>query len=128
MSNPVAIADLLGRKKIDLVVNDFYNRIQLHQTLAKPFSNVHDWPAHKEKITEFWWVVLGGKPKASFKYDPVGKHFAAGFTGALLADWKLLFRDVLQTHLKPDMVNKWFSRVEIIGDNLLTQDDRLHHE
>lgn len=55
ISTPVPVAELLGRKQIDLIVDDFYNRIQNHPTLAKPFSNVHDWPTHKEKITEFWW-------------------------------------------------------------------------
>ena len=128
LNNVTSIAELLGREQIELVVSDFYNRIQIHPTLAKPFSNVHDWPTHKAKIAEFWWVVLGGKPKFSYKYDPVGKHLAAGFNAELLTDWKSLFKNVLEAHLDREMSSKWYSRVEIIGDNLLTQDQRLHHD
>ena len=124
----VCIADLLGRDKVKAVINDFYDQIQVHPTLAEPFSSVHDWPTHKEKISDFWWVVLGGIPKASHKYDPVGKHFAAGFNASLLSDWKSLFKIVLQDHLNPELSEKWYSRVEMIGDNLLIQDQRLHHE
>lgn len=121
------IAQLIGKHQIDQVVDDFYNRIQTHPSLAQPFSGVHDWVSHKKKITEFWWVALGGAPKVSYKYDPVGKHFTAGFNALLLSDWKSLFKTVLQDHLNPELSDKWYSRVDMIGDNLLAQDQRLHH-
>lgn len=124
----ISIAQLIGKDQIDQVVDDFYNRARNHPSLAQPFSIVHDWPGHKEKIAQFWWVVLGGIPKASYKYDPVRKHFSAGFNATLLSDWKYLFKTVLQDHLNPELSDKWYSRVEIIGDNLLIQDQRLHHE
>ena len=124
----ISIAQIIGKDQIDQVVDDFYNRARNHPSLAQPFSVVHNWEDHKAKIAQFWWVVLGGIPKASYKYDPVGKHFAAGFNASLLSDWKLLFKTVLQDHLNPELSDQWYSRVEMIGDNLLTQDQRLHHE
>lgn len=127
-SKSISIAQIIGKDQIDQVVNDFYNRARNHPSLAQPFSVVHNWLDHKEKIAEFWWVVLGGIPKASHKYDPVGKHFAVGFNASLLSDWKSLFRVVLQDHLNPELSDKWYARVEIIGNNLLIQDQRLHHE
>ena len=119
------LAHQIGRESIDKVVDDFYNRIQMHSTLSKPFSIVNHWTEHKEKIAEFWWVVLGGMPNSPYKYDPVNKHFAAGFTQELLNDWKALFFEVLTNHLSIDHAQAWQSRVELIGGNLLMQNDRL---
>jgi len=124
----ICLADRLGRSTVHTVINDFYNQIQKHPTLAGPFSSVHDWPTHKEKISDFWWVVLGGKPQASYKYDPVGKHFMAGFSASLLEDWKQLFRKTLLLHLDQELADEWFSRVQMIGENLLTQNDRMVNE
>ena len=124
-SERTPLAHQIGRELIDKVVDDFYNRIQKHPTLSKPFSIVNHWKEHKDKIAEFWWVVLGGIPSNSYKYDPVNKHFAAGFTQELLEDWKALFFEVLSAHLPIDLAQAWQSRVELIGGNLLMQNDRL---
>lgn len=94
-------------------------------TLSKPFSIVDHWTEHKEKIAEFWWVVLGGIPDNSYKYTPVNKHFSAGFTQELLKNWKALFFEVLTSHLPNDLAQSLQSRVNLIGGNLLMQNDRL---
>ena len=105
-SERTPLAHQIGRESIDEVVYDFYDRIQNHPTLSKPFSIVTHWKEHKEKIAEFWWVVLG-------------------FTQELLNDWKALFFEVLSAHLPLDIAQAWQSRVELIGGNLLIQNDRL---
>lgn len=124
-SERTSLAEKIGRDAVNLVVDDFYNQVQTHPTLSKPFSIVEDWDTHKEKIADFWWVVLGGLPNSSYKYDPVTKHFSAGFTRELLEDWKALFFNVLSEHLAPELVQAWQARVELIGDNLSKQNDRL---
>lgn len=124
LSERVPLAHQIGREAIDQVVDDFYNRIQKHPSLSKPFSIVNHWKDHKEKIAEFWWVVLGGAPRNSYKYDPVSKHFSAGFTQALLDDWKALFFEVLSAYLPLDLAQAWQSRVELIGGNLLLQNEK----
>lgn len=68
------------------MVNDFYDLVKTHPTLAGPFGSVEHWNEHKLKIAQFWFVALGGKPTAAFRYDPVAKHFAAGFTAEFLHD------------------------------------------
>jgi len=122
----VSLAAKIGKPSVDKVVDDFYNRIQIHPTLSEPFSIVGHWDEHKEKISQFWWVALGGNPSNSYSYDPVGKHFTAGFTQNLLNDWKTLFFEVLTTHLTLELAYEWQKRVEMIGENLLRQNDRLN--
>lgn len=121
----ITLADRIGYDNVFRVVNDFYDLIQTHPTLAGPFGSVAHWDEHKFKIAQFWFVVLGGKPTAAFRYDPVAKHFAAGFTGELLHDWKTLFHSVLLRHLDPALAEAWFERVELIGENLQRQNERL---
>lgn len=124
-SERTSLAEKIGRKTVNDVVNDFYDKVQTHPTLSKPFSIVAHWDQHKEKIADFWWVVLGGRPTSSYKYDPVNKHFSAGFTQALLEDWKALFFDVLSNHLTPELAAAWQERVALIGENLLKQNEQL---
>ena len=124
-SERYSLANVICRDAVNRVVDDFYNQIQTHPTLSQPFSVVTHWDKHKEKIADFWWVVLGGQPTISYRYDPVNKHFAAGFTGDLLSDWKDLFSKVLATHLTPDLAQAWQTRVDLIGENLSKQNARL---
>lgn len=121
----IALANRIGYDSIFQVVSDFYDAIKTHPTLAGPFGSVESWDEHKIKIAQFWFVVLGGKPAAAFHYDPVAKHFAAGFTAPLLEDWKTLFHGVLQRQLEAELADEWFDRVELIGANLLRQNQRL---
>ena len=92
---------------IHRVVNIFYNRIQHDPILKVPFSSVHDWPEHVKKLTHFWWVRLGGKPYLFYPYNPVEKHFFAGFNSELLARWLMIFHDTLKKNLKEDQFNLW---------------------
>lgn len=123
--NHKALANQIGEKLIGKVVDDFYNLIQTHPTLARPFATVEDWPSHKDSIANFWWVALGGKPQKSYRYDPIRKHVSAGFNAALLTEWQELFDVVIKSHIETELAEKWFLRVQMIGKNLLLQNDRL---
>jgi hemoglobin len=112
------LAHLIGLEKIGAVVDDFYDRVQRHPTLARPFSVVHDWPAHKALLTHFWWTTLGG-PAYREQVNRMGeKHAAAGFTSELLADWLALFRETLGAHLTADLAEAWHARAAHIGRSL----------
>jgi hemoglobin len=117
----ITVADSVGKELIAVVVDQFYDAVKTHPTLSAPFSSVKNWHHHKDRITEFWWTALGGKPVASHSYDPVGKHFASGFN----ADWKALFLEILNQNLPENLAQNWYQRVEMIGSNLVRQNERL---
>lgn len=121
----ISLAEHIGHQQVFTVVNEFYDLIQIHPTLAKPFGAVDNWDEHKKKIADFWWTALGGQPTKSYQYNPVAKHFAAGFTYDLLQDWKSLFKKVLEKHLTSPLAAQWFERVELIGGNLNRINDQL---
>lgn len=113
------IADAIGQERVAAVVDDFYNRIQQHASLAAPFARVHDWTEHKAILTHFWWVTLGGKRYLNYSYAVAHKHEQAGFTPALLVDWLALFRSVIHDHIpEPELAAGWIERAERIGESL----------
>lgn len=124
----ISLAQRIGHTNVFVVVDEFYDLIQHHPTLAQPFGSVENWADHKKRIAEFWWTALGGTPTESYKYNPIAKHLAAGFNHGLLQDWKALFKQVLDKHITADLALQWFDRVELIGSNLERMNDQLLKE
>lgn len=112
------IAAAVGLEKVKEIIGDFYDRVQEHPTLARPFEIVEDWEEHKAHLSHFWWVTLGGRPYRNKPYQVAHKHAMAGFTPELLVDWLSLFRHTLNRHLPPDIAEGWFARAENIGRSL----------
>lgn len=112
-------AEAIGRDAIAAVVDDFYDRIQHHPTLAGPFRIIRDWPAHKAKMTHFWWLSLGGRPYLDYRYAVMPKHAAVGVTAAQVDAWLALFDSVVRAHVTtPEWAEKWLFRARRMGDSL----------
>ncbi|HCT39860.1 MAG TPA: globin [Moraxellaceae bacterium] len=112
------IADAIGRDRVARVVDVFYEHVQAHPTLQAPFAGVHDWTSHKEILTHFWWVTLGGKRYIDYSYAVARKHNEAGFTPALLVDWLALFHEIVNAEIPPELAAGWIERAERIGQSL----------
>ena len=104
---------------IAAVVDNFYDQVTRHPTLKVPFSSVADWPHHKDRLTYFWWVVLGGDKFRKETYEPVPKHFKAGFSEELLGDWLLLFEATVKNFVPEPFASAWVSRAQQVGAGLL---------
>ncbi len=113
----------IGHATVADVIDTFYNRIVLHAELKIPFGVVHDWPMHKQHLTHFWWVSLGGERYMDYQYQVPAKHAAAGFTPALLVPWLDLFRQTVRERVEPALAEEWIDRAERIGKSL-----QLMHE
>lgn len=107
------------------VVDDFYTRIQQDSLLSVPFRSVHDWPDHIQRLTHFWWIRFGGKPYLFSEYNPVAKHFFAGFNSEFLAQWLMLFHATLQTHLRQDQVDLWTLISQKMGQALSMKNEHF---
>ncbi len=107
------------------VVDDFYTRVQNDPLLRVPFESVHDWPEHIKRLTHFWWMRFGGDRYMPISYDPVEKHFLAGFNREFLTQWLFLFDETLKTHLPPAQVALWKLISERMGDSLTMKNDAL---
>jgi hemoglobin len=67
--------EITNKDDINLLVNTFYTAIREDELLG-PIFNSHietdAWPAHLDKLTNFWETALFGIP--SFKGNPTGAH------------------------------------------------------
>lgn len=107
------------------VVDDFYTRVQNDPILKVPFGSVTDWPEHIEKLTHFWWVRFGGEAYFSIRYNPIGKHFIAGFNRDFLKRWLSLFHETLKIHLNEQQSLAWKDISERMGQSLAQRNDLL---
>ncbi|MEW6613793.1 MAG: group III truncated hemoglobin [Pseudomonadota bacterium] len=108
----------IGLPRIRAVVDDFYDRIQRHPTLAEPFGIVSDWDEHKAHLTHFWWISLGGPRFRPDGYNLIDKHAPVGVTPALIDDWLALFAQTLADHLPPELAAAWLERAVNMGRSL----------
>lgn len=110
--------EAIGREAIARVVDDFYDRIQRHPTLAEPFQRVQDWPEHKARLTHFWWISLGGERYRDDQYRVAPAHLPLGITDELVDDWLALFRETLSRHLEPELAEAWYARAAHMGRSI----------
>lgn len=104
--------------EIQRVVEIFYAKVAGHRHLKIPFSTVHDWPYHIEKLTHFWWIRFGGRSYMDVQYNPVQKHFETGFSEEFLDMWLSLFKEVLTTTLTKEQAKLWYMVAESTGTAL----------
>jgi hemoglobin len=119
------LAYRIGKWRIAAVVDKFYDRIQTHETLAAPFREIEDWPSHKDRLTYFWWIALGGAKDRIVNFDVVPKHRRVGFNDSLLEDWLALFREVVHSTLECGLAEAWMERVSFVGRRLLIANQKV---
>lgn len=105
------------------VIHNFYTRIQQDSILSVSFRSVHDWPEHIQRLTQFWWIRFGGRPYMFSEYNPVVKHFYAGFNESLLQRWLGIFQQTLNDNLTPEQSHLWNMISQRIGQSLLIKNE-----
>lgn len=110
------------------VVDDFYTRIQNDPVLKVPFESVHDWPEHIERLTHFWWIRLGGTAYLFTQYNPIIKHYMAGFNKELLSRWLQIFHETLKDNLSPVQAELWTLIAQSIGQSLAIKNELYKQE
>jgi hemoglobin len=113
----------LTHAEIFSVVDNFYRKVAVDPALSIPFRSVHDWPEHIQRMTHFWWIRFGGKPYLFTEYNPVAKHFFAGFNKTFLGIWLELFRETLNEKLQPAQADIWRAVSEAMGQGLLLRNE-----
>lgn len=114
--------------EIQNVVEDFYTEIQFDPHLNIPFQSVKNWPEHIVRLTHFWWIRFGGKAYLLGSYNPVAKHFLAGFNDQLLSRWLALFQSTLQQKLSNEQHVLWSSITQRMGQSLSLRNEILRKE
>lgn len=114
--------------EIHAVVDAFYRQVAVDPLLRVPFASVHDWPEHIERMTHFWWTRLGGSPYLETRYNPVAKHFEAGFNAQFLERWLGLFEETLKKTLSDDKAQLWHALATRMGAALSAKNEYLRQK
>lgn len=117
-SSPATLFERLGgRPRLQHLLKYFYADVRQHTEIAPIFAaNITDWPAHLEKIADFWSGALGGpvlyRGAMPMKHVPLGleeRHFQA---------WLGLWSRHCRAHLAPTEAEELIAVAETVGQRL----------
>ncbi len=106
-----------GRPGLLNLLRHFYADVRQHQLLGPIFNRqIHDWPAHLEKIADFWSTISGGPP--GYGGDMPGPHIPLGLREEHFQAWLGLWEVNCHTWLAPDCAKEMSGLANRIGKRL----------
>ncbi len=105
-------------EEIHNVIHAFYEKLMQHPDLAHFFKHIEDFAEHEKRITDFWWISMGGKLEQPPKIDMIGKHFPLGIKQQDLETWLALFSETLEQQLAEEKALYWMDKVMKIAARL----------
>lgn len=106
-----------GRDAILRLLRHFYADVRQHNVIGPIFqAQIKDWPAHLEKIADFWSGATGGPPTYSGPMPQ--RHFPLGLAEAHFEAWLDLWRRHCRAHLAAPEAEEMIRLAEGIGERL----------
>lgn len=106
-----------GRPHLLYLLRHFYADVRQHHEIGPIFAaQINDWPAHLEKIADFWSNVIGGP--VNYGGPMPQKHFPLGLEERHFAAWLDLWRRHCRAHLGPAEADEMIMAAETIGQRL----------
>jgi hemoglobin len=106
-----------GRPKLQELLRYFYADVRQHAEIGPIFAaQIKDWPAHLEKIADFWQGVTGGPVRYSGAM-PV-KHMNLGLEERHFAAWLGLWHRHCRARLPAAEAAELIAMAENIGQRL----------
>lgn len=106
-----------GRSQLLQLLRHFYADVRQHREIGPIFAaQISDWPAHLEKIANFWSNVTGGP----MRYDgPMPqRHFPLGLEPRHFEAWLELWRRNCRIYLPSAEAGEMIAAAEAIGERL----------
>ncbi len=104
--------DIKSRADIELLVNQFYNKVNQDVLLAPVFSHV-DWPHHLPIMYNFWSSMLLGDQ--SYQSNPFQKHIHLAINATHFNRWLELFTQTVDEHFAGFKADEVKSRAQSIA-------------
>jgi len=112
--------DISGLKDIQLMVDDFYNKIKKDDLLSSIFFEhiPTEWQPHLNKMYLFWNAALFGEK--GYAGNPFSKHAKlTTITPLHFERWLLLFNDTINTHFSGNVADDAKKRAAIMANNFM---------
>jgi hemoglobin len=117
-TQPASLFDRLGgRPRLLHLLRHFYADVRQHQEIAPIFAaHITDWPAHLEKIANFWSGATGGP--ALYSGPMPFKHVNLGLEERHFQAWLGLWHRHCHAHLPPTEAAELAALADTIGQRL----------
>lgn len=118
VQSPATLFERLGgRPALLQLLRHFYADVRQHQVIGPIFrAQIHDWPAHLEKIADFWSGATGGP--ALYSGPMPQRHFPLGLEAEHFEIWLDLWRRNCRIRLQPTEAAEMIRLAEDIGERL----------
>jgi hemoglobin len=112
------LANHLTYQQVQKVIQAFYQQLLAHPQLSQYFSHIKDFSAHEKRITDFWWLALGGRLDSPPRIDMINKHMTLGINSHDLHVWLEILDSTLDHHLTNNQAMAWKQKAHQIGARL----------
>ena len=104
--------DIAGRQDIQLLVDQFYGKVQTDDLLGPVFSHV-DWKHHLPIMYNFWSSMLLGDQ--SYHGNPLQKHLPLAIEAKHFDQWLKLFHQTVDENFAGEKAEEVKSRSRSIA-------------
>lgn len=106
-----------GRPALRLLLRRFYADVRQHDVIGPIFAEqIEDWPAHLEKIADFWSGLTGGP--ALYGGGMAARHIPLRLGPPHFEAWLGLWHRHCRAHLPPSEADEMIAIAEAIGQRL----------
>ena len=108
----------MTEQQLSDLVHEFYRKVREDAVLGPVFNPIPDWPAHLERMAEFWSSVMLGSGR--YKGNPMMAHLKhkAAIDPSMFERWLGLWRETALEMFDPDAAIALVSKAERIAESL----------
>ena len=118
LTNPPTLYERVGgRRKLGVLVRNFYLTLQQHPILGPIFArHVKSWPAHYETLTDFWTLQTGGP--ARYRGRLLQAHAPLGLRPGHFDAWLAQWRQSCRLHFPEPEAAEMIALAERLGTRM----------
>ena len=115
---------ILNRADVSRLVHTFYAKVRADEDIG-PFFNesISDWPAHLERLTDFWetnlFFVQKYKGNPMLKHQAVNRRFDAEISSYHFGIWLNLWFNTIDTLFEGEKAERAKDRARKMGTHLI---------
>lgn len=116
-ASPALYHRLGGRPRLQQLLRHFYADVRQHALIGPVFAaQIDDWPAHLEKIADFWSNLTGGP--VLYRGGMAARHFPLALEAQHFDAWLELWRRHCRIHLPAPEAEEMIQLAETMRDRL----------
>lgn len=116
----VPLSERIGYARVKQVIAAHHDRLRLDPALSSFIDSISDMSLHEQRVVDFWWIAMGGKPPArEVSFDMVGAHARLCLQPEHFEFWLGHLRVILADQLETPLAESWMQMAEGIASRLI---------